>query len=350
MLGRLIVADLKLLFRNRQSLFWALAFPIIFATIFGLFNFDALPDVTMAVFPEDQVRAQPVLAGLTSLEAIEIEDYASRDAAMDALEEGELDLVLDIAGDGLVTINTNEVAADTNRVFVPVVRSVITEVNIRLTGTEPAFTVREAGIAGREVGYYDFVLPGLVGMGVMTYGIIGLASTIAGYRQQKILRRIRATPLSPAIFVAALVCAHLVLAVIQAGLILAWGVLLFNGTMAGNLLWVAIFVVLGNLIFLNIGFMVSTRAESAEAASGVGNAVTMPLMFFSGVFFPTSTLPWIMPTLVSFLPLKPMVDGIRAIAVESASITELGPELAQLAAWALVTAVLATRIFRFERV
>lgn len=347
---RLVVADLKLLFRNRQSLFWALAFPIIFATIFGLFNFDQLPDIKMAVFAEEQASAQPVVAGLSSLGSIELEEYEDRDVAIQALKDGDLGLVLDIARNGVVTINVNEVAADTNRIFVPVVRSVIDEVNFRIAGTPRAFTIVEASISGREVGYYDFVLPGLVGMGVMTYAIIGLASTIAQYRAQRILRRIRATPLKPRTFVAALVVAHLVLSVVQAALILAWGVLLFGGTVRGNLAWIAVFVVLGNLVFLNIGFMVSTRAESAEAASGIGNAVSMPLMFFSGVFFPTSTLPWLLPAITSLLPLKPMVDGIRAIALDAASITELGPELAQLAGWALVTAFLATRVFRFERV
>lgn len=346
---RLVAADLKLLFRNRQSLFWALAFPIIFATIFGLFNFDQLPDAKVAIFADDTATAEPVVTGLSTVGALELETFEDRDAAIVALEESELDLVLDIADDGLVTINVNAAAADTNRIWVPVVRSVIDEVNFRTAGIERRFPVQERSTSGQAVGYYDFVLPGLVGMGVMTYAIIGLASTIAQYRAQRILRRIRATPLQPRTFVAAIVVAHLVLAVVQAALILAWGVLLFGGTVRGNLAWIAIFVILGNLVFLNIGFMVSTRAESAEAASGVGNAVSMPLMFFSGVFFPTSTLPWILPTVTALLPLKPMVDGIRAIALDAASITELGPELGQLLAWAVVTGFLATRVFRFER-
>jgi ABC-2 type transport system permease protein len=347
---RLVVADLKLLLRNRQSLFWALAFPIIFATIFGLFNFDQLPDVEIAVFAENEQSAQPVIAGISSLESLDITDaYETQQDALAALKDGDLALVLDVASNGEVIVHVNEVAADTNRIFVPVVRSVIDEVNFRISGVDRAFTVVERSISGRDVGYYDFVLPGLVGMGVMSYAIIGLAATIAQYRAQRILRRIRATPLEPRTFVGALVVAHLLLAMIQAALILAWGVLLFGGTVRGNLLWIAVFVVLGNVTFLNIGFMVSTRAESAEAASGIGNAVSMPLMFFSGVFFPTSTLPWILPAVTAVLPLKPMVDGIRAVALDATSITELGSELAQLAGWALVTALLATRIFRFER-
>ncbi|MFN2614188.1 MAG: ABC transporter permease, partial [Actinomycetota bacterium] len=196
----------------------------------------------------------------------------------------------------------------------------------------------------------DFVLPGLVGMAVMTYGIIGLGGTIAQWRGQKILRRIRATPLRPGTFLTSVVLAHLVLALVQSALVLGFGVLAFGAHVKGNLLWVAVFVLLGNLTFLNIGFMVATRAESAEAASGVGNAVTMPMLFFSGVFFPTTTLPWILPHVTAILPLHPLVDAVRSITLDGTSIMHLSRELWQLGLWAAVTFVLARRVFRFEAV
>ena len=183
----------------------------------------------------------------------------------------------------------------------------------------------------------------------MTYGIIGLGSTLAQYRGQRILRRILATPLKPRTFLAAIVGAHLVLACVQSLIVLGFGVLAFGGTVRGNIVWILLFVMLANLTFLNIGFMVAARADSAEAASGLGNAVTMPMMFFSGVFFPTSTLPWILPTLTAILPLHPLVSAIRSIALDATSITDHASELAQLTAWAVGTFLLASRVFRFER-
>ncbi|MFP5224025.1 MAG: ABC transporter permease [Actinomycetota bacterium] len=351
MIGRLMVADLKILFRNRQSIFWALAFPIIFATVFGLFNFDQLPKADIAVYAEDADSAAPVLAGLASVDALQLDlEPGPLDETLQDLKKGDPEMVLEISRAGLVTLHLNAAAVDTNRIYVPVVRSVVDEVNFRLAGVERAYTVEEARIDGREVDYYDFVLPGLVGMGIMMYAIIGLAGTIAQYRTKGILRRIRATPLDPKTFVAGIVLAHLVLAVLQALIIMAFGVFAFGGVMRGNPLYLLIFVILGNLAFLNIGFMISTRVETAEAASGLGNAVSLPMMFFSGVFFPTNTLPWILPALTALLPLKPMVDGIRRVAIDSASLTDLGPELALVAAWALGTALIAMRVFRFERV
>ena len=124
---------------------------------------------------------------------------------------------------------------------------------------------------------------------------------------------------------------------------------MFGGHVRGNLLSIIPFVVVGNLVFLNIGFMVASRVETTEAASGLGNAVSMPMMFFSGVFFPTTTLPWILPALTVILPLHPLVDAVRAITVDATSITKLLPQLGQLVGWAVATFFIASRMFKFER-
>jgi ABC-2 type transport system permease protein len=357
---RLFLADLKMIFRNRQALFWALAFPIMFATIFGLFRFDQLPDVSVRVHAVSQEDFAKIASGLTRVESIKVCDVGgtvcdgarprTEDDVRRLVENGDADYGLIVRRDGMVTVVAPGSTADSNRIYIPVFERVLDKLNIAIANIQPHYVATTETVAGESRDYYDFVLPGLVGMAVMTYGIIGLGGTIAQWRGQKILRRIRATPLRPGTFLAAVVLAHLVLALVQSALVLAWGVFVFGGTVAGNLLWIAVFVMLGNLTFLNIGFMVATRAQSAEAASGVGNAVSMPMMFFSGVFFPTSTLPWILPALTAILPLHPLVDAIRRITIEGASITDLGSQLWKLAAWAGVTFILARRVFRFEKV
>lgn len=350
MIGRLFAADMKMILRNRQALGWALAFPILFATIFGLFNFDQLPEARLAVVAEDSIAAAPVISGLGRIDAIVLESgYRDERVARAALEDGDLDYVMVVPRTGPVRVVVNEAAADTNRIFLPIFQRVLDEVNIALANVERRYSIVSEAVAGQSVKYYDFVLPGLVGMAVMSYGIIGLASTLAQYRGQRILRRILATPLRPRTFLGAIVLAHLVLAIVQSALVLAFGVFVFGGTVRGNLAWIFLFVLVGNLTFLNIGFMVASRVQTVEAASGLGNAVTMPMMFFSGVFFPTSTLPWILPAVTAVLPLSPLVKAVREIAVHATPITELGPEMLQLVAWAIVTFLIASRMFRFER-
>jgi len=349
-LGRLFIADLKMIVRNKQSLFWAIFFPIIFATIFGLFRFDEIGEAEVAVFGEVPALTAPVREAVSEMEALELStEFPTVEEARTALEDDELDFVLIVEPGGTVTNLFNESQSDRNGVFLPTIRQVISVLNFAAADVTPVYTMDEQGVSGINVQYYDFVLPGLVGMAVMTYGIIGLGSTIAQYRGQRILRRILATPLKVRTFLASIVLAHLMLALVQSTIVLLWGVFVFGGTVRGSILWIYIFVLLGNLTFLNLGFVVGARTDTPEAASGMGNAIAMPMMFFAGTFFPTATLPWILPTVTRFLPLRPMIDAIRSISIEGTAITEHLPEVAQLLGWAAVTFVLAARVFKFER-
>ena len=176
---KLFIASMKMLYRNRQALFWATAAPIIIAVIFGLYDFDF------------------------------------------------------------------------------------------------------GGSSGR---YYDFLLPGLVAMGVMSVSIGATATAIAGYKDRRIFKRILVTPLAPAKFIGAQVAARLVLAIVQVGLLLGVGMILFGASVSGNLVWVFVLAVIGNAIFLNIGFIIAGRSSSAETADMAATLTTLPMVFLSGVF------------------------------------------------------------------
>lgn len=243
----LVGANLKILVRNRQALFWSMVFPLIFVTTFGLLKLD----------------------------------------------------------------------------------------------------VPSAWVDSNSLSYFDFLLPGFVGMGVMMYSIIGIASTIAVYRERKILKRLLATPLHVSSFFMALVVAYLVLSLVQATVILGAGILIFDGVVSGNFFYIGLLVVLSNIIFLNLGFIVGAYARTAAAASGVGNVITMPMMFLSGLFFPLDLLPAVVADGVQFLPLSPMIEAMRGVTLESVGILGFAKELGILAGWVFVSTAVAVRLFRF---
>ena len=198
------------------------------------------------------------------------------------------------------------------------------------------------------VDYFDTVLLGLLGLGIMTNSIISIAVRISTYRNQAVLKRLLATPLPVWKFFAGEVIAHLLLAMAQALIILAVGVFVFGGDIHGNLGWVLLIVLLGTVVFLNIGFILSAWARSPAAASGMGNAVALPMMFLAGTFFSTATLPWLLPYAAQALPLTPMLDALREVAINSAPLWETWPQLASMGIWAVATALVAVRVFRFS--
>ena len=89
-------------------------------------------------------------------------------------------------------------------------------------------------------------------------------------------------------------------------------------------------------------------AGSVQAAAGLGNAVSLPMMFLSGVFFPLDALPGVVTAVTQFLPLTYLADAIRAVVTDGAGVTDIWPELAGLGAWAAIVFAAATRFFRWE--
>lgn len=203
----------------------------------------------------------------------------------------------------------------------------------------------EGAIAG--VDYFEYVLPALLAIGLMNFAMVGTAASVARYRELKILKRIVVTPLPASRFIVGQVGARLVLAAVQTALIMLIG-LLVGGSLGSS--WPLLFLIstLGNLIFLSLGFAIAGRAGSVDAANNMAGLATTPLMFLSGSFFPIDSMPgWLQPV-ADLLPLTPLIDSMRAIALQSAGITDIGSELALIGAWIVGGLGLARATFRFN--
>ncbi|HEY8115381.1 MAG TPA: ABC transporter permease [Actinomycetota bacterium] len=346
---RLFNASVRMIYRDRQVLFWALVFPIIFAVVFGLFSFEDAPEVEIELHGD---RASPLYQaideGLVSIEPFTVTESA--DPAADNVVNGEMDVAVTVDGTS-VHVRCNQTNFDINRFAIAAIDQVVDEANLEAAGVnEPAVTVETTPVAGEDVTYYDFLLPGLVAMGLMNASIGGMAVAISRFREQKILRRILATPLDPNRFLAAQVGARLVLALVQTALILGVGVFIFGATIHGNVVWLFVLAVIGNLIFLNIGFSIAGRARNPDAADGMANAIALPMLFLSGTFFPTDTLPEAVQTIVAILPLTPLLEAMRIVAVDGDPITAASSQILLLAGWVVVSFAIASRLFRFQEV
>ena len=268
MLLPLTLANLKMIIRNRQALFWALAFPLIFVAVFGLFNLDDPPNTTILVVDraQDQV-SKGIVDSLATLQNFTVDERQDETAARKELEDGEFRYLL-LIPQGLaesveqrpaepvsITLLYDR-ASSTAPIILGVIQRFVEESNKRLVQAPTLLQLKPEGVQSRQLNYFDFLLPGFVGMGVMTYSIIGLASTMAVYREQKILKRILATPLRVRTFFAAQISAFLLLSLAQAAIILAAGIFIFGAHVYGNFLYLFLLVVVANIVFLNLGFIV----------------------------------------------------------------------------------------------
>ena len=358
----LVLANMKMMARNRQAIFWALFFPLMLVVVFGLFDFNGVGAADVAVVDESGgPRAELFRERLRGIEflKLEFEDLNIADAR-DKVADGDLDYLIiipelfdDPAGQAqaegpapvIMVYSTRN--PDRNQLVDGAVRNLVYDIHAGSGPIVPSQLLTSDVIQVPEVDYFDVVLLGLLGLGIMTNSIISIAVRISTYRNQSILKRLLVTPLPIWKFFAAEITAHVLLALVQAGIILTVGVFAFGGHVHGNIIWVLAITALGSIVFLNIGFILSAWAKCPAAASGMGNAVSLPMMFFAGTFFSTAALPWVLPQLSLALPLTPMLAALREVAIDSAPIWETWPHLAALGGWAAATALAASRVFKF---
>lgn len=198
-----------------------------------------------------------------------------------------------------------------------------------------------------QLDYFDFVLPGILAMGLMNFTMVGIAGSVARFRELRILRRMTVTPIAPGTFIVAQVAARLVLALGQVLIMLGVGIAL-GATVVGNPLWLLVLATLGNLTFLSLGFAVAGRTTSVDAANNLAGLATAPLMFLSGMFFPIESLPTAVQRIADVLPITPLIQTMRQVALEGADMAQLGTPLLILAAWVPVSLLLARYSFRFQ--
>lgn len=356
---RLTLANLKIIVRNRQSLFWALAFPLILVAVFGVFIQDqASAATTIAVVDHaDDSVSQQLIASLDQVPSFEIQRRDDEEQARQEIESGDLGYLL-VIPQGLAKsmsasppANVTLVYDDTNLqggIIVSVVQRSLDQMNLALAGAPSQLALSTEGVLSSDTNFFDFLLPGLATWGIMSYSVIGLATTMAAYRDKQILKRILATPLKVRVFFIAQVLAYLVMALVQAALILGMGALVFGATIGGNYLYIALLILIGNIVFLNMGFIVGAFSKTVQAASGLGNAVVLPLLFFSGVFFPPDALPVFVKVLIDVLPLAPMLEALRGVTLEGKPLWDFPIQLATMGAWIVITSLVAMKVFRFR--
>lgn len=322
--------------REPEAVFWALIFPIILATGLGIaFRGETATPVRVAVTGDDlaqSLREDPALEVVTMTPA----------EAADALRAGRILIVIEPDG--------NEVTYrydDTN----PQARAARAAANQALQvaagRTDP---VAVADVITREAGsrYIDFLIPGLVGMGIMGNAIWGLGFSIVDARRRKLMKRIVATPMPKHLFLGSFLAWRMMLLPVEVGVPVVFGNLAFGVPVRGGIIDLALVAIVGSMAFSAIGLLIASRARTIEAVSGLMNFVMMPMWILSGVFFSADRFPDSVQPIIQALPLSALVDALRASMLQGASLVVLWPQLLVLCLWLVVAFTVAMRLFRWR--
>lgn len=234
--------------------------------------------------------------------------------------------------------------------IMPALQKTLLDLERKLRHTEPLFNLDVKDVKARSQRYLDFLLPGILAFTLMQVSIAGSGFNIVEYRRKGILKRLFVTPIRPAEFIAAICLARLAWCLMQLTVLILVAVFLLKVTILGNFASLYFVMVLGAIIFLCAGFCVGSVSRTQQGVGAVGNIVIFPQLFLSGVFFPISVMPDVVQPVAHALPLSFVVNALRGIANDGASLVDLWPQLAGICVWMVIAFVLATRLFSWKEV
>lgn len=192
----------------------------------------------------------------------------------------------------------------------------------------------------------EVLIPGVAGMGVLANTFTALAFNLTVLRDDGVLKRIRGTPLPAGAYLAGLMGSVTLNAFLQVAMVVAIGNVAYGVDWPQDPALLVLFTALGVACFAALGVAFSHAIPNQDAAPAYTNAIFLPLIFISGVFYSTSDLPEALKVIAEVLPLKHLIDGLSAAIVGTT--TDVALSAAIVTGWTLAGLVLAVRFFRWE--
>jgi ABC-2 type transport system permease protein len=329
-------------YREPEAVFWVFIFPILLAAGLGIAFRNRSAERTSVAVVTSAPNA-PILASALRQEKNFDVSLLNDSAAAEALRTGNLAVVV-VPSPG----EQVEYRFDDTRPESRIARLQVDDVLQRAAGRRDPVAGRDRLVREAGARYIDFLVPGLLGMNLMGSGIWGLGFAIVDARKKRLLKRLIATPMSRAQYLASFVLSRLTLLCIEVGLLLGFGVLAFGVPVRGPLTLLVVICVLSSLSFAALGLLIASRAQTIEGVSGLMNLVMLPMWIFSGVFFSASRFPEQIQPFIQILPLTAVIDALRANILRGAGWQTVLPELVVIVAWMTVSFLLALRFFRWR--
>lgn len=338
-LVELTLARLRELTREPEALFWAFVFPILMSVAMAIaFPSSSSKPVAVGVLRGADAEAlRAPGAGSPNLEVKVLQPGTE----MRALRDGVVDLI--VVG-GTPPVYRYDPAREESRAA----RLVVDDALKRAAGRQDPWIAREEKVEVPGSRYVDWLLPGLVGMGILATSVWGIAFSVVQARMRKLLKRLVASPMLKSQYLLAQILARMLFLLPEVAVPLLFGYFVIGMPLRGSLVSVAVVSVVGALSCGGLGLLASSRLKTFEAVSGLVNLIVLPMWIASGVFFSAARFPAVVQPFVQALPLTALVDALRGVILEGASLRGVAGELGILAVWGIVPFAIALKIFRWR--
>jgi ABC-type multidrug transport system permease subunit len=335
-LYQLTLVRFRLFLREPEAIFWIFIFPIILAAGLGIAFRNRPADVLQVAATTPQLTQ--ALAADKGLTAITLDEAAGTHQ----LATGQI-LLLAIQKPGSISYKYDDTNPDARSARLLADRAIQTAAGRQNAVPAANDLIHETGSR-----YIDFVVPGLLGMNLMGSAMWGIVFALVEARQKKLLKRLVASPMPKWQYLASFLLSRLAILIIEVVFFLGFARLTFGVPFRGSLWELCLLCLITSLAFSALGLLVSSRAKTMEAASGLMNLVMLPMWILSGVFFSATRFPAIIQPFVQALPLTAAIEAMRGNMLQGISLSHQLGKVAILLAWFVVPFTISLRIFRWR--
>ncbi|MBS1665527.1 MAG: ABC transporter permease [Bacteroidetes bacterium] len=351
--------SLKAIFRSPSSVAFSFGFPLVFILVFGFISGGG-PSVSF-VLAHPQDSSNIVIKGLLQNPLVKLAGERDSITLRKDLEKGRIAAILTLdsarspAGFTQYIVRTQTSSASGDKF--PILKLALSQVVATAVEKgmpeqyQPIIIKELPAIRGREYSMIDFILPGMLGFSLLSAAVFGVAFLFFSLRQQLVLKRFFATPISKQHIVLGEGLARVLFQLITAVVIILIGKVAFHFTLVhGWLTFIEMLVLslFGLIVFMGFGFIISSVAKNESTIPPFANLFTLPQFLLGGTFFSTQAFPGWLQKICEILPLKQLNDAMRNVAFEGAHITDCWKQLGILALWGIATYAVAVKVFKWE--
>ena len=339
---QLTLARVREFAREPGAVFWTFGFPLLITVALGIaFRDQGPPRAPVAVV--DGPRAAEVYAALAADPALDVKVLP----AADANERLRAALALLVVEAGPGPRDPLIYRFDPSRPEAAGARRAVDDRLQRAAGRADVVTTVDRTAVARGGRYVDWMVPGLLGMQLLSGALWGNAWNIVTARQRKLLKRLAATPMRRAQYLLSFRLAGLLFVPLQVVVLFVFARLAFGVHIQGSIVAVFALSIFASWSFAGLGLLCAARAQNSETANGLVNLVTLPMFILCGVFFSSAKFPAVLQPVIRFLPLSAFNEALRHIVNDGASLAAQGAQLVVLLGWGAVTSAIALRLFRW---
>ena len=327
-----LMADLKVYARNYMrsttAIFFVFIFPLILMLIFGsIFSGNSSSSVPLYVQNLDgnNTYATQFISTLNSTQIVSIHMIPANANIQTYISQHSISAALLIPGNFSSTILSggqvsliyyNNPSVSTSAVAQQAISFTVQIFNNNFSLPKQTVTLSSASVSSHATNYIDYLIPGLIGLVILTSPMFSMTFIVSSYKKDKIFRQLSLTPLSKSEWFLAKFVWYLIISALSAIEIIAVGLFVFHSSLSVSFLMIP-FLVVGVFMFTSLGILAGSVSKSEESASVIGNIITFPMMFLSGTFFPIAIMPAWLQTFAHVLPLYYIIDGLNSVTIYS---------------------------------